>query len=253
MRLSRLVVTILAGSILSGALVAQDAPPPAAKQPDAPQYGRFGFDEAGMDRTVQPGDDFNGFANGGWLARTAIPAGKSSFGMFNVLSDLSELRTRGLIEAERAKPASKIGAAYTAYLDTAAIEAKGLSPITPWLDRIRRTDKAGYAALVAEADRNGVPVPFSAGVGPDAKNPDTYVVGLSQSGLGMGDRDYYLSPDPKLAAVRAAYQAHLARVFDLAGEPDGAARAKAIVDFETEIAKVHWTRIESRDADKRYN
>ncbi len=246
-------VIALAASTAINAQSGSTKPAPVTARADAPTYGSFGFDESGMDRTAAPGDDFNDYANGGWLSRTAIPADKASFGMFNTLSDLSEQRTRGLIETEQAKPNSKIGQAYAAYLDTAAIEAKGLAPVKPWLDRVKAIDKAGYAALLAEADRNGVSVPFGTGVGNDAKDPNTYVVGIGQGGLGMPDRDYYLSADPKLAAVKTAYVAHIARVFTLAGEPDAEARAKAIVDYETEIAKVHWTRIQSRDADKRYN
>ncbi|MFD1787266.1 M13 family metallopeptidase [Sphingomonas floccifaciens] len=253
-------ILILASAAILGATALhaqQEAPTqPAATpaNPDRPTYGNFGFDEAGMDRSAQPGDDFNAFANGDWLKRTAIPADKSSYGMFNVLSDQSELRTRGLIEEQAKTPNSKIGAAYNAYLDTATIEKKGLTPVKPWLDRIKGvSDKAGYVRLLAEADRNGVSVPFNAGVGADAKDPNTYTVSISQGGLGMPDRDYYLSADPKLAAVKTAYQAHIARMFTLAGEPNAEARAKAIVDFETQIAGKHWTRIQSRDADKSYN
>ena len=231
--------------------VAEAAP---ASGGDRPQYGSFGFDETGMDRSVQPGDDFNEFANGAWLKRTAIPADKSSYGMFNALSDQSELRTRGIIEAQAKSPTSKIGMAYNAYLDTAAIEAKGLAPVKPWLAKIAAVkDRPGYIRLLTEADRNGVSVPFNAGVGPDAKDPNTYTVSMSQGGLGLPDRDYYLSADPKLAAVKAAYQMHIAKMFALAGEANAEARARAVVDFETEIAKVHWTRIQSRDADKGYN
>ncbi|MBN2972077.1 peptidase M13 [Roseomonas aeriglobus] len=253
-------ILILASAAVLGAtaLHAQQessSPSPAsAAKAEGPTYGTFGFDEAGMDRSVQPGDDFNAFANGEWLKRSAIPADKSSYGMFNVLSDQSELRTRGLIEEQAKAPNSKIGAAYNAYLDTATIEKKGLTPVKPWLDRIKGvSDKAGYVRLLAEADRNGVSVPFNAGVGADAKDPNTYTVSMSQGGLGMPDRDYYLSADPKLAAVKTAYQAHIAKMFTLAGEPNADARAKAIVDFETQIADKHWTRIQSRDADKGYN
>ncbi|WP_294298187.1 M13-type metalloendopeptidase [uncultured Sphingomonas sp.] len=253
-------ILILASAAVLGATALhaqQEAPstvPAAPMKPNGPTYGTFGFDEAGMDRSVQTGDDFNAFANGDWLKRTAIPADKSSYGMFNVLSDQSELRTRGLIEEQAKTPNSKIGAAYNAYLDTATIEKKGLAPVKPWLDRIKGvSDKAGYVRLLAEADRNGVSVPFNAGVGADAKDPNTYTVSMSQGGLGMPDRDYYLSADPKLAAVKTAYQAHIAKMFTLAGEPNAETRAKAIVDFETRIADKHWTRIESRDADKGYN
>jgi len=253
MRLTHIATTMLAGTILASVALAQSTPAPASKS-GKPQYGSFGFDEAGMDKTTPPGENFNEFASGDWLEKTPIPNDKSSYGMFNVLSDLSEERTRGLIEVERANPTSKIGRAYAAFLDTAAIDAKGLAPIMPWLDRIKRIpDKAAYSVFLAEADRNGVSVPFGVGVGADAKNPNNYTVTVRQGGLGLSDRDYYLSTDAKLAAVKAAYETHIAKMFTLAGEPDAEARAKAIVDFETEIAKAHWTRIESRQAEKTYN
>ena len=111
----------------------------------------------------------------------------------------------------------------------------------------------GYAALVAQADRNGVGIPFASGVGQDARQSDVYSVGIRQSGLGMPDRDYYLSADPKLVEARTAYQAHLAKMLTLAGEADAEARAKAVLDFETRNAQVSWTRIDSRDRDKTYN
>ncbi|OQW76222.1 MAG: peptidase M13 [Proteobacteria bacterium ST_bin13] len=226
--------------------------PPASV--DRPQYGSFGFDTAGMDAGVQPGDDFFGFANGTWAKNTEIPADKASYSSFDILQDVSQKRTRGLLEEAMKKPKSKIGAAYAAYLDTKAIEAKGLAPIKPWLGTIKALkSKAGYAALVAQADHNGVGVPFGSGVSQDAKNPDAYTVSLRQAGLGLPDRDYYLSDDAKLVAARTAYQAYIAQMFTLAGEGNAAARAKAVVDFETGIAKAHWTRIESRDADKTYN
>jgi putative endopeptidase len=206
-----------------------------------------------MDRSVGPGDSFYNFASGGWSRATPVPADKSSYGAFDVLADLSRDRTRGILQAEQAK-GSKLGQAYAAYLDTAAIEAKGLAPAKPWLDKVKGlSSNAGYAALAAEAARNGVGVPFGGGIGQDAKDPQTYVVALSQAGLGLPDRDYYLSADPKLAEAKAAYQAHIAKMFTLAGEPNAEVRAKAIVDFETEIARVSWTRIDSRNADKTYN
>jgi putative endopeptidase len=90
-------------------------------------------------------------------------------------------------------------------------------------------------------------------VGQDDKDPSLYVLNVSQSGLGLPDRDYYLSNDAKMGAIRAAYAAHLAKMFELAGEANGVARAQAVVALETAIAKVHWTRIDSRDADKTYN
>ena len=241
---------LLAGLLSASAVTGVALHAQQAARADGPQLGRFGFDEAGMNKAVQPGDDFYGFANGRWSETTAIPADKASYGAFDTLADLSRDRTRGILEAAKGQ---KIGTAYATYLDTAAIDAKGLAPIKPWLDKVKRTTKANYAAIVAEADRDGVGVPFGTGVGQDAKLPEIYAVGLRQSGLGLPDRDYYLSADPKLAAAKAAYQSHIAKMFTLAGEPNAEARAKAIVDFETQIAQVSWTRIDSRNASKTYN
>ena len=245
------IAALLGATAITGgvALQAQNRAAPA----NGPTYGRFGFDEKGMDKSVRPGDDFYAFANGEWAKTTAIPADKASYGAFDVLADLSRERTHTILEQAKGQR-NQIGTAYATYLDTGTIEAKGLSPIKPWLDRIKGLgDKSGYAALLAEADRNGVDIPFGSGVGQDARQPDIYTVGLRQAGLGMPDRDYYLSSDPKLAAARTAYQAHLAKMMTMAGEPDAEARAQAILAFETEIAKVHWTRIDSRDRTKTYN
>ncbi len=259
MRLSTVTLTSLI-ALLPAALLAQSVPPspptaaPAAPPAsDRPTYGTFGFDAAGMDRSVKPGDDFYAYANGTWAKNTAIPADESNYGAFNVLQDLSRERTRGILDAAKSDGNSKIGRAYAAFLDTAAIEKAGLAPIQPWLARIRKVDMAGYPALLAEADRNGVDIPFGFYVGQDDKNPDVYAVNLMQGGLGMPDRDYYLSTDAKLIQTEAAYQAHLAKLLTLAGEKDGEARAAAVVAFETGLARAHWTRIDSRDADKTYN
>jgi putative endopeptidase len=260
-------VSVLAlgmGGIAAAAPQAQVASPlaKAAVGPVHPadsgkaQIGTFGFDAAGMDRSVLPGNDYYEFANGTWAKKTAIPADESNYGAFSVLADLSRERTRGILEAAKADSGSKIGTAYATYLDTSAIDAKGLAPIKPWLDTIEALDgKAGYPALLAEAARNGVDGPFGVFVGQDDKNPEFYALSLYQSGLGMPDRDYYLNPknDAKLAEAKAAYQQHIVRMFTLAGMDNTAARAKAIVDFETAIAKVSWTRTESRDATKTYN
>jgi putative endopeptidase len=240
-----IVFALLAATAISGAALAQSG--------GKPQFGTFGFDEAGMDKSVAPGDNFYNYGNGTWTKNTPIPADKSNYGAFNLLADLSEERTKGILESAAADPNSKIGTAFTTYLDTAAIENKGLAPIQPWLAKIKSMTKAGYPALLAEGSFGGVHGVFGTGVGQDDKDPQTYVMGLRQGGLGLPDRDYYLSTDAKLAEAKTAYVAHIAKMLTLAGEANADARAKAIVDFETEIAKVSWTRIDSRDADKTYN
>ncbi len=245
-----LLAGLLGASALAGIVHAQTTPAPAAAT-GKPELGTYGFDEAGMDRTVAPGDDFYQYADGTWAKTTPIPADKSSFGAFDVLADRSRDRTRGILDAAAKDKNSKIGTAYATYLDTAAIEKKGLAPITPWMTEIKRATKANYASLIAKAARQGVGTPFGTGVGQDAKNPEVYIVGVRQSGLGLPDRDYYL--EAKNAKEKAGYEAHVAKMFTLAGEPNAAARARALVDFETQIAQVSWTRIDSRDANKTYN
>ncbi|HEY0311427.1 MAG TPA: M13-type metalloendopeptidase [Allosphingosinicella sp.] len=252
----RLLLALAASTVTAAAAYAAAPPasPAAAVNNGRPELGTFGFDEAGMDRSVAPGDNFYGFANGNWARTTPIPQDKSSYGMFTRLDDISRSRTREILEEAKNDPNSKIGNAYASYLDTAAIEAKGLAPFNPWLNRVRAlSSKEGYAALVAEADRNGIGGPVGAGVGQDDKEPNQYVLGLGQAGLGMPDRDYYLKDDPKLVATRNAYRQHLEKVLTLAGEMDAAARAEGILGYETQIAKAHWDRVESRDATKTYN
>ena len=232
------------------------APAPAPLPPPAPKptYGTFGFDSAGMDRNVAPGDDFFTYANGTWVKNTPIPPDKARYGMFNVLDDLSRERTRTIIEEQAKDANSKIGNAYASFMDEAAIESKGLTPLNPWLSKVRGLkSKAGLAALYAEAEENGVSVPFRMFVAQDRKAPDQYILQMSQGGIGMPDRDYYLSTDPKLVETRAKYLQHLTNVLTLAGEKNAAPRAKAILALETRIAKAHWVRADSRDATKTYN
>ena len=255
--MARLLALALASTAFAGSTLIVLAAAPATAQGQSasrPQYGTFGFDLAGMDRSIAAGDNFYEFSNGSWARNTPIPADKPNYGAFNFLDDLSHTRTRDILEQGKTDPSSKIGTAYATYLDTASIETRGLAPIRPWLNLIHNLQsKAGYAALAAAAARNGVGTPFAASVQQDRKSPDAYAMNLFQSGLGLPDRDYYLSADPKLAEAKAAYEKHVAAMLALAGEPNAAARAKALVEFETAIAKVSWTRVENRDADKTYN
>jgi len=260
----RWLVLLAAGTALAGCTASRppevaapvtpaEAPAPAAPAPE-PELGTFGFDTAGMDKSVQPGDNFYQYANSTWAKNTPIPADKSNYGMFTKLDDLSKERTRLIIEEAAKDPNNKIGIAYNAFLDTAGIEAKGLAPIQPWLGEIKGlSSRAGYAALLAKAGRMSIGTPFGLYVGQDDKNPDRYITGMFQGGIGMPDRDYYLIDDERMRGIRAKYLQHLTNMLTLAGEPNAAARAKALLDFETQVAKVHWTQIDSRDATKTYN
>ncbi len=254
--------TALAGCMTAPAAtvvtpVAVDEPaaiPAAPAEAPKPTYGAYGFDNAGMDRTVLPGDNFYQFANGTWVKNTPIPADKSNYGSFNLLDDLSRERTRALIEESAKDSNSRIGAAYASFMDEAGIEARGLNSLTPWLDEVRGLkSRGGLTALYAKANRLSIGGPFSVYVGQDDKAPDQYALSLSQSGLGMPDRDYYLSKDAKLAATRAKYVEHVAAMLTLAGETNPTARAQAILALETKVAAASWTRVQNRDANRTYN
>lgn len=226
-----------------------------------PELGSFGFDTAGMDRSVAPGDDFNKFANGKWEKATPIPADRSSWGGFGVLRDLSDQRTRDVLQAAAQSKAGagsstqKVGDYYASFMDEAAIEAKGIAPVKPQLDQIAAlTSPADLARWMGDANRNGINVPIGVQVEQDLKNNTIYSVYVGQSGLGLPDRDYYLvDTNPKFVEARTKYKAHIANMLKLAGIADAEARAQRIFDLETRIAKTHWTRAESRQIEKLYN
>ncbi|KGB58215.1 M13 family metallopeptidase [Sphingopyxis sp. LC363] len=252
---SPLLATAALGALTLAAVpaTAREQAAPAAQTDAKPEIGDFGFDLSGMDKSVQPGDDFYAYANGTWAKNTQIPADKSNYGMFTALADLSQKRTQEILEAAKADPNSMIGRAYASYLDAPAVEAKGLAPIEPWLNKIRAVDKAGLAGLLAEADRSGVQHFFGGYVGQDDKNPEVYIYTMFQGGIGMPDRDFYLKENERNAKLQAAYLKHLENILTLAGEKDAAGRAKAIYDFEKQVATVHWDKNDSSDATKVYN
>jgi putative endopeptidase len=229
---------------------------PAAAPPRA-AIGDFGLDLTTLKPAVKPGDDFFDYANGKWLDSFEVPADRSSFGAFNVLEDLSEERVRQIIEQAAAShpaagsPEQKIGDYYASFMDQAAIEAQGLAPVAADLQRIaaarsheqiaRLFGEPGFASL------------FDIDLPPDLKNPDRYSVVISQSHLGLPDRDYYLKDDPQLQEIRAQYLAYIEQMLTLAASADAHAQAAAILAFETSVAKAQWPNEKRRDVDATYN
>ncbi len=223
----------------------------------ADRYGTWGFDTAGMDRSVSPGTDFFSYVNGTWVKNTPIPSDQSSYGSFRVLRDLSETRVHSLVEGYAlGNPATdgdsaKIAALYRGFMDEAAIEALGAAPLQPQLQRIRAaTTHAQLAELMADRDVLGSSL-FGINVGDDQRDPDRYTLYMSQSGLGLGDREMYLRDN--FAPQRERYLAYITQMLELGGWEDPAGSAQAILALETRIAEAHWTRAESRDRDKTYN
>lgn len=244
---------------LAGPAVAKEAarsavPAATVSAPaEKPQIGSYGFDTSGMDSSIKPGDDFYGYANGAWAKNTPIPADKSNYGMFTALDDLSQERTRAILDAAKSDQSSKIGRAYASFLDSATVEVRGLAPIQPLLNSINQATKANLPSLLATLDRDGVSHFFGGYVGQDDKNPDVYIYSMGQSGLGMPDRDFYLKDSERNTGLRAAYVKHVENVLTRIGVKNAAVRAKAVYDFEVKIAQAHWDKNDSSDATKTYN
>ena len=224
---------------------------------ESPRYGAWGFDISGMDTTAKPGDDFYKFANGTWDAKTEIPSDRVRYGNFDKLAELSEARTKAIIEAAAADKAAtgekaKIGAAYRSFMDEATIEKLDAKPIQPWLDGVKKIKtKDEFTALMGKSSTTPYSDLIGVGISIDAKNPNSYAVYASTGGLSLPDRDYYL--DAKFADKKAAYLAYVEKMLTLAGWEKPAENAKAVVDFETKLAEASWTRVERRNRDKTYN
>lgn len=212
------------------------------------------IDVDGMDRTVAAGDDFYRYANGHWLAMTDIPSDKSQVGAFDQLHDIVIQRNKGILEEAASKPSSKLGMLYASYMDEAAIDAKGIAPVRPVLDDIvRARDKRALAVVMARLQRKGVDGLVNLGIELDDARPDAYAVTLAQPELGLPSKAYYLGTDEQAAHTRGAYVAYLSQLLGLAGEADGAARAQAVLDFETTLSAAELDRQAAHDPTVNYN
>ena len=220
-----------------------------------------------MDRSIRPGDDFYRYANGGWLGTAVIPGGQASYDTRAILVERTSQRVRDLIqEAAAAQPVrgsipQKVGDYYASFMDEDGIEAKGLAPLAGEMAMIAAiTDTASLSAylgstlnsesdgLTANADHI-----FGAWVNQGFANSDRCVFHLMQGGLGMPDRDDYLDPSPKMAALRAQYQEHIAAILKLANLADAQARAARILSLEIRMAQSHAPDADAADVFKQNN
>lgn len=227
-----------------------------------------GVDKAYMDPSVKPGDNFDTYANGGWRKTAEIPADRSSIGVGLDVSLRAEARTAAIIKgaaATKGAPGSdqqRIADYYAAYTDTNGIEARGLTPIQASLSAIAAIkDKSDLSRAIGAAMRSDTD-PFNNNnyastndlfglfVSQDLNQPTRNVPYLMQGGLGLPDRDYYLSDKPEMAEIRTAYQAYLTQLMQLAGLSDPQARAARVFALETKIAAAQTDIIASQDAHK---
>jgi putative endopeptidase len=235
----------------SQAAVATPPSPPA-------QIGAWGFDLTSRDPGVKAGDDFYRYSIGHWLSTNEIPPDRTSWSTFAMLASEAEQRLREMIEAlpANATPGSneqKVRDLYRAYLDTDAIERLGLAPAKPMLDAIAAARTHDDVAKLMGRPDVPLRTPIRQGVTVDQKNPDRYIIAISQGGLGLPDREYYLKDDTTFVTLRAKYLAHIERMLALAGVKDAKAQAKAVLDLETAIARVHWPIAKRRERELMYN
>jgi putative endopeptidase len=226
---------------------------------EAPRYGTWGFDLAGRDTTVRPGDSFMRYANGAALDEMQIPSDRTSYGSFALLRELSDNRVKAMIEGLTARTdlaagsdEQKISDAYRSYMDEARIEALDAQPLQPYLAAIRAADTHDAAAVYMgqTQGRIGGSI-FGTGITTDQKAPTRYVVSTGQSGLGLPNRDYYL--EARWAEKKVMYEAYVARMLEMIGWENPTERAAEIVAFETRIAEAHWTPVQNRNRDETYN
>ena len=232
--------------------------------------GAHGIDEAAIDPSIVPGDDFFRYTNGIWLKKTAIPPDRSSYGVSSVLFDRAQQRTRELMVRAAASHAAagsderKIGDYFGTYMDEQAIEKKGLEPLRDTLNSIDAiVDKRMLASWIGQHLRADVdPLNmtnfhtdrlFGVWIAQNLNDPSHNVPYLLQGGLGLPDRDYYLQAGARMDSIRSAYRGHITNVFTLAGIDKPQERATAIFDLEHRIASAHATRTESVDVHKANN
>jgi endothelin-converting enzyme/putative endopeptidase len=219
--------------------------------------GVSGIDLEAMDPDVRPQDDLFRYVNGQWLETVEIPADRPRYGSFDILRERSEEDVRAIIEDAAAgdvvdPDARKIGDFYTAYMDSARVEALGIAPLQPDFDRIDAV--ASVEDLVRYFGQNSTsygPAPLAGFVTVDAKDSDRHVYTLWQSGTSLPDRSYYL--EDRFADAREAYLGYIETMYDLAGWDGGAEAARTVLDLETRLAQDQWTRIQNRDPEARYN
>jgi predicted metalloendopeptidase len=229
----------------------------AAQQPVL----RSGIDLQYVDSSVRPQDDAYQYLNGKWLRTFQLPPDKGAVGSFTAIEDATEEQLRSIVESlDQATPvdgdadAKKLADLYASFMNEEQLEALGLKPLQAEfaaIDAIK--DMNALPALMAHMNAIGAGAPYGLFVNLDARNSTQYAVSLFQGGLGLPDRDYYLKDDVKLKQARVSYRAHIEKMLSMAGESKAAEHATAILNLETSLAKIQWTRVEDRDPIKTYN
>ena len=234
-----------------------EAPESDVAQSEQATLGAWGVELDQFDTSVDPGDDFNAYVNGAWLKATEIPGDLARYGMFDQLRLDAEADIRAIVEelsgtnAEAGSLEQKVGDYYASWMNTERLDELGAAPLQPHLDAIFAIEDQD-ALMKAYANLHNT-APFAIGIIPDPADTTRYIAFVSQSGLGMPDRDYYLKEDEQFANYRIAYKTYMTSIMELAGLDNADTRADAVIALETALAEAHWTQQDSRDIQKIYN
>ena len=218
--------------------------------------GTTGIQTDELDAKVQPKDDLYRHVNGQWIDATPIPDDKARYGSFTVLAEEAEKAVRTIVERSQQAPAGseerKVGDLYTSFTDESKLEALGTAPIEPLLAEISALGtKDDVLRMVGRFERLGLPSFIQLFVDNDPGDPESYVVFLEQSGLGLPDESYYR--EERFGDIREKYREFVAAMFPLAGFDDGAERTEHVIALETALAGKHWDNVATRDSQKTYN
>ena len=250
------MISFLQRAALATLLLAVAAPATRA-QATSPTHG---LDRANIDTTCAACGDFYQYANGAWLKRTEIPAAYTQYGTFREVSDRADSVLHGVLE-DAAKGSNdhstrEAGIYYASCMDTASIDAQGITPLKARLASIDAISSLpALRSQIAQLQMIGIGVLFGTGSEPDFKNSTRVILALEQGGLGLPDRDYYTRTDSTSTKLRNAYLDHIGRTFALAGESPSQAThdAERVLAIETQLASASMTNVERRDPKKLYN
>jgi len=258
-----LSLSLIALTVTAGRRSRAAAPEETELFTDTPQNSVVaGFDFSSLDRTANACQDFNRFANGGWMDKNPVPAAYSRWGRFELLDEHNVDVLHGILDGLVAKKKfansneQKIADFYGSCMDDQKIEAEGITPLAPELQRIDQiTDLAGLEDEIARLHAHRIPAVFGFGASQDYKDSTTIIAQVNQGGLGLPDRDYYTNDDAKSKATREAYLKHVTRTFELMGDsPErAAAEAATVVSLETRLAEKSLTRVQRRNPDATYH